>query len=106
LENLDSGDDADLGAVVEAKQRDRPAPIVAILKRISSQYPADIGTTLELYIYDLETKQQIVSQEDDKTPSFDPENPPVVWSHKRAMQREQHRQERAVKKWKMQNNYQ
>jgi hypothetical protein len=65
-----------------------------------------MGVTLEAYIYDLETKQQIVSQEDDKTPSFDPENPPVVWSHKRAMQREQHRQERAVKKWKMQNNYQ
>lgn len=104
LKTLDSGDDpysAELEiyiAELEAKQPVRPSRITAILTSIGLQYSADIETTLEAYISDLESKQQTVSQESDN----DPENLPV-WSHERAKKRAQHRRERALKKL---NNYQ
>lgn len=108
--DLDSRDDTDSSNLetyitdLEANQLDRPASIVAILNRINAQYPADIGTAIEAYIKDLESKQQAVSQTDGKRPLFDSENPPV-WSYQRAKQRELHHQERAAREWKMLNNY-
>jgi hypothetical protein len=89
-------------ADLEAKQPDRPGRITTILKDIGTRYPADTGISLEAYISDLEAKQQAVLPGNNHTPSWDPDNPPV-WSHQRSMQREQHRQERALKKL---NNYQ
>ena len=99
LENLNSLDDGEFYAEaeryiteLESKQSDRPASIVKFLKRIKLRYSTDIAIALEAYISDLENNQQVVS-----TAPYDPENPPY-WSHARAEQRAQRRQERETKK--------
>ena len=96
LENLNSLDDETYITELDSKQSNRPASIVKFLKRIKSRYSIDIAVALEAYISDLENKQQVLSQ-NDKTASYDPENPPY-WSHARAEQRAQRRREREVNK--------
>ena len=83
------------------KHPDRPAQIDTILNTIRSDYPADVGDTLEAYISDLEAGQKAVLPAPDDTPSWDPDNSPR-WSHRRLAKREQHRRERALRK---QNDY-
>ena len=83
------------------KHPDRPAQIDTILNTIRSDYPADVGDTLEAYISDLEVGQKAVLPDYDDTPLLDPDNSPR-WSHRRLAKREQHRRERALSK---QNHY-
>ena len=80
----------------------RPAQIATILKTVGSEYPADVGTTLEAYISYLEAKQLAILPNDDYAPSLYPDNPPK-WSHVRAVERENRRRIRALRR---QNNYQ
>jgi hypothetical protein len=107
LSTICTGDAAESGAELEAyiadleaKQPHRPTRITAILRTIGSQYPAGTGILLEEYISNLEAKQQAM-QPSDRTPSRDPNNPPV-WSHQRSVQRAQQRREHALK---MRNYY-
>jgi hypothetical protein len=83
------------------KHPDRPAQIVTMLKTIGSEYSADVGATLEVYISSLEANQLVILPNDNYVPSQDQSKPPM-WSHMRVVERENHRRERALRK---QNNY-
>lgn len=79
------------------KQTERPSKITATLKIIAAEFPADIVSSLEAYIEELEASQ--VSLLPDNNPIQIAEtNSSPVWSHQRRMIREAHVHERNLKK--------
>lgn len=104
LKTISAHDDTDFSTELEtyigdleSKQPDRPTRIVAILSQIETQYPAEMGISLETYISELEARQQTVASDNNFTPSWDANNPPL-WSHARVVRREQQIRQRAVRK--------
>ena len=104
LKTIGTSDDIEIGreletyiAELEAKQPDRPTRIATILRQIDTQYPEEIGTSLEIYISELEARQQTVPSGNGYIPARDTNNPPV-WSHARAVRREQQIRQRALRK--------
>lgn len=87
------------------KKLERPEEIDAILKSLGSDYPEAFGNMLTSYITNLENRQYIDVIPKDVpaglAPKQDIETPPH-WSHKRSMDRETFRRERAAAK---RNNY-
>lgn len=82
------------------KQIPRTKQINTILEKIDSQFPHEMGVTLETYISKLEGNQKVVTLKDKVV--WDVDNPPI-WSHARHKEREQHRRERTERN---RNNYQ
>ena len=78
------------------KQINRPAQITAILKKMDSDYSTEAETFLETYISSLEAKEQLGPSGKAPQVQWDLDNPPL-WSHERAMQRQQHRRERVTR---------
>lgn len=90
-------------ADLEAKQPDRPTRITSLLQEVASRCSAEARVSLEVYITQLEANQLVAAPQSTLPSSrFDPENPPH-WSHQRAVEREQRRRARALRK---QNHYQ
>jgi hypothetical protein len=81
-------------------QMTRPDQIDKILDKIDTQFPDEMGNTLETYISTLETNQQDVDFKD--TTRWDPDKP-SVWSQARVEERAKRRHERAARK---RNDYQ
>ncbi len=83
------------------KKLESPEEIDAILKSLGSDYPEAFGNMLTSYMTNLENKQPIDVIPKDVpaglAPKQEVETPPR-WSHKRAMDRETFRRERAAAK--------
>jgi hypothetical protein len=80
---------------------ERPEEIDAILKSLGSDYPEAFGNMLTSYMTNLENKQPIDVILKDVPAGLAPKHDvvaPARWSHKRSMDRETFRRERAAAK--------
>jgi hypothetical protein len=83
------------------KKPERPYEIDAILKSLTSEHPQAVGNTLNSYISDLENKQLIDVIPKDIPAGLEIKQDvetPQRWSHKRSMDRERFRRQRAAAK--------
>lgn len=83
------------------KKPERPEEIDAILKSLRADYPETLADTLGSYISDLENRQSMDVIPKDILVGLAPKLDvlaPARWSHKRSMDRETFRRERAAAK--------